>query len=118
MTRLFRDAHSLNLKRPALSKDPENNSTIQDYTAPAVDRTIKGMFQQRGGELVQDEEGNSLPIDAIFYTSDTDIAVDDVLTVSLTGTDDKFRVISREAKYDVDGVFTHLQCNLIVETRF
>ncbi len=115
---LFNQPHALNLKRPTLSKDPDNNATIQDYATPSVDRTVNGMFQERGGDIVQDAEGNHVPLAAIFFTSDSDVIADDLLTVSLTGTDEKFRVAGRDTKYDVDGVFTHLELSLIRETRF
>lgn len=118
MATLFNEPHAVNLKRPAVTKDPDSNATVQDYAAPAVDRTVNGMFQQRGGEIVQDEEGNSVPLAGVFFTSDVDVIADDLLTVSLTGTSDKFRVAGRDAKYDVDGAFTHLELVLVRETRF
>ncbi len=118
MATLFNEPHAVNLKRPTLTKDAGNNATVQDYANPAVDRTVNGMFQQRGGEIVQDEEGNTVPLEAVFFTSDLDVIADDLLTVDIPGTDEKFRVAARGAKYDVDGVLTHLELALIRETRF
>lgn len=115
---LFDEPHTLNLKRPTLSRNSDSNALEQDYASPAVDRDLVCMFQTRGGEVAQDEEGEFFPLDAIVYTTDTDLKIDDLLTVILTGTSDKFRVAGIEPKYDVDGEFMHNQLVLTRETRF
>ena len=114
---LFNEPHELTLKRPDQTRGVANE-LIPDYANPVLEKTLVCMFQTRGGLLIEDEEGQMFPLTGIIYTSDEDVQVEDLIEVALPGTTDKFRVAGREAKYDVDGEFQHLQVQLTRETRF
>lgn len=109
--------HSVTLKRGAVSRDADNNAASRDFTFPSLTKTVKGLFQVRTGDVSQDGEGRNFSLDGIFYTLDKDIQLDDLLEVSLPGITDKFRVADRDPKFDINGLFSHMEIPLERDAR-
>ncbi len=108
--------HTVSVVTATVSRDAGSNAATQDFTAPTP-RNVKGMFQTRSGDLVQDEEGKITSLDGIFYTTDQGVLVDDLMTVTLPGISEKFVVASRSVKMGVDGGFSHVEHDLSREVR-
>lgn len=107
--------HTVTVVTAAVARDAGHNAATQDYSGAS--RSVKGMFQTRSGDLIQDEEGKLSTLDGIFYTKNTGVLVDDLITVALTGVSDKFRVSSRSVKFDIAGKFSHVEHDLSREIR-
>ena len=108
--------HTVSVVTAAVARDAGHNAATQDYSAPTP-RSIKGIFQTRSGDLIQDEEGKLSTLDGVFYTKDTGVLVDDLMTVALTGVSEKFRVSSRSVKFDIAGKLSHVEHDLSREIR-
>jgi len=109
--------HSVTLKRPARTRDTATNATELNYGAPTKTATTRGLLQSRGGIKAISGEGESIPFDAMFFTLEVDVQVDDLLEVSLPFVVGKFVVLAVEPKPDLDGNFDHTEVLLKKETR-
>lgn len=107
--------HSVVVVTAAVARDADHNAATQDFSGAS--RSVKGMFQTRSGDLIQDETGKLSTLDGIFYTTDQSILVDDLITVALPGISEKFRVSSRSVKMGIDGGFSHVQHDLVKEIK-
>lgn len=109
--------HTVTQKRPKRPRDADTNATDLDYGDPSVNRSVKGLFQSRGGVKAISGEGEGVPFDSMFYCHQTDIQADDLLEVDLGWVSGNFIVISAEPKPDLDGIFDHMEALLQKDTK-
>lgn len=116
---LVASPHTVVLSRPEVTRDVKNNSTKLDFSNldTGYPRDVDGYFVEGGGEVVEREMGQVLVYDAVFYTKDMDLLVNDrVEPVGLTI--DRFIVTRAERKFGLDGVFSMIVAHLTREKRF
>jgi hypothetical protein len=106
---LRRTPHSVVLTRPRVDRDSGTNATKLNYASPTLTKTVKGMFQSRGGELSISEEGLAQPFDAVFFTNDSDVKQNDRLEVALAFYTGNFIVVVAEPKVALSGRFDHTE---------
>ena len=106
---LRRTPHTVTLKRPAVSRDADNNVATLDYASPSLTRSAEGMFQTRGGEVSVGDEGQIVPFDAVFYSLETDFEVNDRVEVALDFFTGNFRVTAVSPKGRMNGDFSHTE---------
>jgi hypothetical protein len=112
----IRQPHTLKVTRPEPVQDDDTNIGKLDETG-VKPFTIKGMFQERPGDQVQTREGAVVTFDAVLYTANTNVRVNDVIEPQGIPTTERFTVRDTERKYAVNGRFTHLQCTLSLENK-
>ena len=113
--------HSILVITPLADQSDSSGAGKLDYgdpfgDPPAISRTVQGMFQSRGGTQVIEDEGSTVPLDGVFFTTDQLIAADDILDVILPGQIAKYKVVGVEPKYDTTGgIFNHNEVSLVRE---
>ena len=115
---LIRQPHVVTVITPDVDRDADNNAAHLDYNGVgASSRSVRGTFQTRPGDTLIDDSGKMHRFDAMLYTLDKVMKINDVVTVSLPGLSDKFIVKNVEPKFAIDGRYTHTQCILERELR-
>lgn len=104
---LRRTPHSVTLKRPNVTRDTDNNVATRDYDNPILTKTVRCLFQTRGGEVSIGDEGNIVPFDAVFYTLDKDIQPNDRIEVDLSFHTGNFLVTAVVPKARQIGIYSH-----------
>lgn len=119
MSLLRHTPHTVTVTRPKTKQDSDSKASYQDYADPESGwpKTYKGLFQARGGTLVQGDEGLEIPYDAIFYTKETAIADNDRVQVSLSWHTGTFRVVAVQGKARLAGQYSHMEVVLQKDTR-
>jgi hypothetical protein len=115
MNEIFEQPHQAAIVTPARTRDAGNNAGELSYTVPpATTFTVRCMLQMRGGSRLVQGEGAAYPVDAIMYTSDTRVNVDDLVSPLTPQGMNLFRfvIVNVMYKYDVDGALRHVQCQL------
>jgi len=115
MDALFEQPHTADVTHPERTRDAGSNVGELNYTSPPAEKiTVKCMLQMRGGSRGILDEGAVYPIDAIMYTTDERVRVDDLVEPQTPDTIKDFRylITSVQFKDDVDGAGRHLACSL------
>lgn len=107
MPLLRRTPHVVILKRPAVSRDADNNVATRDYDNPIRTAQVKCLFQSRGGEVSIGDEGNIVPFDAKLYTLDKNMEVNDRVEVNLSFYTGNFLVTAVVPKGCIRGGYSH-----------
>ncbi len=107
-----RTPHTVTLKSPTVTRDADNNVATRDYDTPAKTLTVACLFQTRGGEVSVGDEGQIVPFDAILYTKETDIAVNDRIEVALDIHTGNFLVVGVHPKGRLQGELDHVEVSL------
>ncbi len=107
MPLLRRTPHVVILKRPAISRDTDNNVATRDYDSPTRTAQVKCLFQSRGGEVSIGDEGNIIPFDAKLYTLDKNVEVNDRIEVTLSFYTGNFLVTAVVPKGLLHGGYSH-----------
>ena len=106
---LRRTPHTVILKRPTVTRDADNNVATRDYDTPALTAAVECLFQTRGGAVSVGDEGNIVPFDAVLYTHETDIEVNDRIEVALDLYTGNFLVTAVEPKGRMQGTLSHVE---------
>ncbi|KKN73346.1 hypothetical protein LCGC14_0401590 [marine sediment metagenome] len=118
MAELFAEPHTVTQRRAAVARDADDNVAEQDFDgSPALDRQLECMVQTRGGDITTDNEGRIFELEGVIFTSESDVKVDDLFTVSETGLTGRFRAAAVAPKFDIDGVYLHTEVGLEKEIR-
>ena len=105
-----RDVHTVQVIKPKRSRDTATGASSLDYTtSPVSDRQVVGFLSTSGGTVDRGAEGEVIGFDAVWFTKDTGMEVDDQVIVSLEGLAGNFLVTGVEPKYDSDGDFDHAE---------
>lgn len=104
---LRRQPHTVRLKRPAVTRDADNNVGTLDYASPTRNVLVKCLFQTRGGTIVSTDEGGLIPFDAMLYTGETNIEVNDRVEVAISFFTGNFKVVGVQPKGKLRGRYTH-----------
>ena len=104
-----RTPHTVQLKRPTVTRDAATNVATRDYDTPVKEKDVACLFQTRGGQVSVGAEGNIVPFDAILYTLDTDIEVNDRIEVALDFHTGNFLVTASVPKARHRGTFHHME---------
>ncbi len=122
MSALCSTPHSISVITPKVTRNANNNVSEPDYVVAvgqATSRILKGNFQVRQGSRFVDDTGEKYLFDAVLYTFDKTITINDLITLPSAFPVDasgKYLVLSAEPKYDVDGIFDHTICRLVKES--
>lgn len=106
---LRRTPHTVTLKRPDVIRDADNNVATRDYDNPTQTSTVECLFQTRGGAVSVGDEGNIVPFDAVLYTHETDIEVNDRIEVALDFYTGNFLVTAVDPKARLRGTISHVE---------
>lgn len=115
MDELFEQPHTAKVTQPERSRSASTNVGELKYTVPpAAEISVKCMLQFRSGSRGVLTEGAVYPIDAIMYTTDSRMQMDDLVEPQTPAefASFKFVVTGIMPKTDVDGNVRHLQCQL------
>ena len=102
-----REVHTVSVVKPTRSRSASTGKSSIDYDTPVSTRDVVGFLSTSGGTVDRGGEGEVIGFDAIWFTKDTTIEVDDQVVVDLEGLSDNFLVTGTEPKYDIDGDFDH-----------
>ena len=104
------DVHTVQVIKPKRDRDADDGSSSLDYTvSPVSDRQVVGFLSTSGGTVDRGSEGEVIGFDAVWFTRDTGMEVDDQVIVSLEGLAGNFLVTGVEPKYELDGDFDHAE---------
>lgn len=112
-----REPHTIQVIKPTPDRDSATGATKLDYDTPISDRQVKGFLSTRGGTMTTGDEGQLIPFDAVFFTKDTVIGVNDQAVVALGWLDGNFIVVGTEPKAGLDGDFDHNEVVLAKDNR-
>ena len=112
-----REVHTVQVVKPTPDRDSGTGATKLDYATPISDRQVKGFVSTRGGTMSTGDEGQLIPFDAVFFTKDTVIAVNDLVVLSFSWLSANFIVVGTEPKADIDGEFDHNEVILAKDNR-
>jgi hypothetical protein len=116
----FRTPFSVKQLRPLVVLDTEgSNATTLDYSEAkaTVKRDVKCFFQMQSGKAFQQKEGNLFTFDALMWTHESDIKVNDKIEFVSAQLTSNFIVAGVEVKYNIDGKFNHVKVTLTRELR-
>lgn len=117
MSVFTREPHTVQVIKPTPDRDSATGATKLDYDTPISDRQVKGFISTRGGTMSTGDEGQSIGFDAVFFTKDTTIGVNDLAVLALGWLDGKFLVVGTEPKADLEGDFDHNEVLLAKDNR-
>ena len=105
----FRTPHTVTLKRPAKATDAETHAGSWNYATPALQTTVKGLYQERVGKELVDSAGEVFNPDSVFFTKTPDVQIADRLEIFGL----KLIVVDVAQKYDLDGNYSHTQVAMV-----
>lgn len=120
MSLLSGEPHSVNVISPSRTRSPSTNvGTLNYVVPPATQFAVKCMLQMRGGNRVVNADGAAYPIDAVLYTTDLRISVDDLILPVIPTAMAAFRFVVTNVmfKYKTNGEFDHVELALSREAK-